>query len=236
MNRVERARLFVLAAVLGLASLYAGARAGGWLRPAPAVHPITGRPIAGIATDAGWMDRANRAGEEAPEKALALIGIRPGMVVADIGAGSGYMTMRIAPLVGPSGKVYATDIQPRLLAMVQEKARAASLGNVGIVLGSDTDARLPPNAVDVALLVDVYHEFAHPREMLRSIRRSLKPGGRLVLVEYRKEDPALPIAATHRMSVREARMEVEAEGLVFDEAIERLPRQHIIIFTKGKRE
>jgi ubiquinone/menaquinone biosynthesis C-methylase UbiE len=227
---VKRSRFAALVAVLGAASLYVGLRVGSGRQPA--LHPLTGRPIAGIATDATWMDRASREQEEAPSLALSVIGIRPGMVVADIGAGSGYMTLRIAPLVGPAGKVYAEDIQPALLQALQQKTRAARVSNVAIVLGSETDAKLPENAVDVALLVDVYHEFQHPREMLRSIRRSLKTGGRLVLVEYRKEDASLPIATTHRLSIADATAEVGAEGFMFERAIEDLPRQHVIMFRK----
>jgi predicted methyltransferase len=227
---VKRARLLVFAALLGAASLYVGLRVGSQRQPV--VHPLTGRPIAGIATDASWMERASREQEEAPTLMLSLVGIRPGMVVADVGAGSGYMTVRIAGLVGPTGKVYATDIQPALLQRVEEKARAAGASNVEVVLGSDTDARLPENAIDLALLVDVYHEFRHPQEMLRSIRRALRPGGRLVLVEYRKEDLTLPIAPTHRMSIADARTEIEAEGFMFERASENLPRQHVIVFRK----
>ena len=227
---MNRRRFVVLVALLSIAALYAGlqfARVG-----PPRVHPLTGRPIAGIATDASWLDRASRQREEAPEEALTLIGLRPGMTVADVGAGSGYMTTRIARLVGPAGKVYAEDIQPAMLQIVQEKAKTGKLTNVAVVLGTDVDAMLPAESVDLALLVDVYHEFQHPQEMLRSIRRSLKPDGRLVLVEYRKEDPTIPIAPTHRMSVADARTEVEAEGFTFDRTVEDLPRQHIIVFRK----
>jgi ubiquinone/menaquinone biosynthesis C-methylase UbiE len=227
---VKRARFLALAAVLSAASLYIGLRVG--VTRQVAIHPLTGRPIAGIATDAGWMDRTSREQEESPSKALSLIGIQPGMTVADIGAGSGYMTMRIAPLVGPTGKVYAEDIQPALLQLVQRRALTAHLSNVEVVLGSDTDTGLSDSSVDIALLVDVYHEFQHPREMLRSIRRSLKPGGRLVLIEYRKEDATLPIAPTHRLSVAEAMAEVQAEGFAFDRDLESLPRQHVIVLHK----
>jgi ubiquinone/menaquinone biosynthesis C-methylase UbiE len=201
-------------------------------RPAPLAHPITARQIAGIATDAGWLDRATREPEEAPEQALALIGLRPGMMVADVGAGTGYITLRLARLVAPGGKVYATDVQPQMLRLIQAKAQAAHLPNIEIVQGTEIDARLPENAIDLALLVDAYHEFTRPQEMLRSIRRSLKPNGELVLVEYRKEDRNLPIAPTHTMSVAEARKEIEAEGLRFDRVIEELPRQHIIVFRR----
>jgi predicted methyltransferase len=227
---MKRARFLALAALLGLAALYLGARFGSG-RPA-LVHPLTGRPIAGIATDASWLDRASREQEEAPEAALALIRIRPGMVVADVGAGSGYMTSRIARIVGPAGKVYANDIQPAMLRILQDKARAEGLSNVEIVPGTDTDTRLPGNAIDIAILVDVYHELHHPMEILQSIRQSLKEGGELVLVEYRKEDPSIPIAPAHRMSVADARREVEAEGFTFERLEPGLPRQHVIVFRK----
>ena len=154
------------------------------------------------------------------------------MVVADVGAGSGYMTVRLARIVGPAGKVYANDIQPGMLEIVRDKARADGLTNVEGVLGTETDARLPESAVDLAILVDVYHELHHPQEMLRSIRRSLKPGGALVLVEYRREDPTIPIAPAHRMSVADARREVEAEGFSFERLETRLPRQHVLVFRK----
>jgi ubiquinone/menaquinone biosynthesis C-methylase UbiE len=154
------------------------------------------------------------------------------MIVADVGARSGYMTTRIARIVGPAGKVYAEDIQPAMLTILQDKARTEHLANIELVLGTDVDAPLPENAIDLALLVDVYHEFRHPQDLLRSIRRSLKVGGQLVLVEYRKEDASIPIASTHRMSVADARTEVEAEGFTFDRVVPGLPRQHIIMFRK----
>jgi len=223
----QGARFIVVALLVSLAAFYVGTRV---VRMPPPVHPLTGRQIGGIATDARWLDRSAREQEEAPDRALALIGIRPGMTVADIGAGTGYMTMRLAQMIGPSGRVYANDIQPAMLRIVQNKAKAAGLTNVEIVHGLDTDARLPPHALDLALLVDVYHELRHAREMLQSIRRSLKADGRLVLVEYRAEDPAIPIAPTHRMSIAGARIEVEAEGFRFDSVVTGLPRQHIIVF------
>jgi predicted methyltransferase len=230
-SRTRRVRFYVVLCLFGFAAFYAGTRFIA-TRPVP-VHPLTGRPIAGIATDAGWMDRATRVQEEAPEQALQLIGIRPGMVVADVGAGSGYMTTRLARLVGPGGMVYANDIQPRLLQILEQKAQTEHLANIVTVQGTDTDARLPDNALDLALLVDVYHEFQHPQQMLQSIRRALKANGQLVLVEYRKEDPTIPIADAHRMSVADVRTEVQAEGFVFDRLIEQLPRQHIIMFRRA---
>ncbi|HEX4347913.1 MAG TPA: class I SAM-dependent methyltransferase [Vicinamibacterales bacterium] len=229
-----RLRLCLLASVLGLGAFYAGTRIVVLRRAAPPVHPITDRQIAGIATDPGWMDRQARQQEEDPDRALSLIGITPGMTVADIGAGSGYMTIRLARMTGPRGRVYANDIQPALLQIVRQKADAEHLANITIVAGTETSANLPAGAIDIALLVDVYHEFSHPQEMVRSIRQALKPDGRLVLVEYRKEDTTLPIADTHRLSITDARAEIEPEGFTFDAVIESLPRQHIIVFRRSE--
>jgi len=178
------------------------------------------------------MDRATREQEEAPEQALRLIGLQPGMVIADVGAGSGYLTIRLAKLVGPDGKVYANDIQPNLLRIIQQKRQREHLLNIDLVKGTETDAHLPDHAIDLALLVDVYHEFSHPQEMLRSLGRALKANGQLVFVEYRKEDPRIPIADAHRMSVADVRTEAQAEGFTFDRVLEDLPRQHVIVFRK----
>jgi ubiquinone/menaquinone biosynthesis C-methylase UbiE len=179
------------------------------------------------------MDRATRESEEQPERALDLIGIEPGSVVADVGAGSGYMTVRLSKRVGPSGTVLANDLQSTLLTTIRDKVRALGLTNVKTIQGTESDARLPEGGVDLALLFDVYHEFREPQLMLRSIRRALKPNGRLVVVEYRKEDASLPIAATHRMTVEDARTEIEAEGFAFDRLAPGLPRQHIIMFRRS---
>jgi ubiquinone/menaquinone biosynthesis C-methylase UbiE len=227
---VKRGRFYLAALALGLTSFYAG-RHLVTTRHAPPVHQLTGRQIAGIATDAAWLDRLSRQKEESPDRALELIGVRAGMVVADVGAGTGYMTIRLAKLVGPGGRVYATDIQPAMLRSIRDKVQNEHLENVTVVQGSDVDAHLPEGTVDLAVLVDVYHELERPREILGSLRRSLKPDGELVLIEYRKEDPGLPIAPTHRMSVAEVRMEVEAEGFRFDRLISELPRQHIFLFN-----
>jgi SAM-dependent methyltransferase len=232
---VSRRGFLTLLCLLGLASFYAGMHVLVAGRAAPR-HPLTGRQIAGIATDANWMDRPEREMEEEPDRALQLIAVTPGMVVADVGAGSGYMTVRLARRVGPTGKVYANDLQPAMLEIIRDKAREQGLSNVEIVRGTEDDVRLPEGAIDLVLLVDVYHELSHPQAMLQSIRRALKPNGRLVLVEYRKEDPSIPIADTHRMTVAEARTEVEAEGFVFDRLLTALPRQHVIVFRKPKLE
>lgn len=197
-------------------------------------HPLTGRHIAPVmsAAGAGWLDRSEREREEQPDKALTLIGIERGMTVADVGAGTGYMTLRIAKRVGESGKVYANDIQPEMLDKLNENARRANLNNVETVLGSEADAKLPAGKMDLVVLIDVYHEFSRPQEMLQSIRRSLKPDGRLVLLEYKKEDPTIPIRPDHKMSIFEVKTEVEAEGYKLDKVIDSLPRQHIVFFRK----
>src|SRR6266849_6657662 len=227
-RRLQSLRLVPVAAVV----LWAALQLQPLLAQTRTTHPLTGRRVADIASDANWLERAQREEEEQPERALELIGVEKGLVVADIGAGSGYMTVRLARRVGPTGKVYATDLQPRMLAIVNARARYLKLWNIELVQGTVDDAKLPAGAIGLALLVDVYHEFWHPQEMLQSIKRALKPGGRLVLLEYRKEDNTLPIMYDHTMSVNEVRTEVQAEGFAFDRLIKELPRQHIVVFRK----
>jgi ubiquinone/menaquinone biosynthesis C-methylase UbiE len=200
----------------------------------PGRHPVTGRTIAGVmgAGGASWLERAEREDEEQPRMAVKLLKIQPGQSVADIGAGSGYYTELLSRAVGAAGTVYATDIQPEMLRMVDERIRARKLTNVKPVLSGEDDPRLPPGSLDLALLVDVYHEFAEPQRMLRAIRAALKPGGRLVLLEFRKEDRSVPIREEHKMSVAEARAELEAEGLRFERVLNDLPWQHILIFRR----
>jgi ubiquinone/menaquinone biosynthesis C-methylase UbiE len=186
------------------------------------------------AAGADWLDRSERESEENPEGALDAIGIKPGMVVADVGAGTGYMSLRMAKRVGPMGKVYAEDVQPEMLHRLRQNAAEAKLNNIQTVLGGEADPKLSPNSLDLILLVDVYHEFSQPQKMLRKMRESLKPDGRLVLLEYRKEDPTIPIRPEHKMSVQEVKLEVEAEGFHLDQVLEALPRQHILILKKAK--
>jgi ubiquinone/menaquinone biosynthesis C-methylase UbiE len=201
---------------------------------APGVHPVSGRRFAQVMSAAGaaWLDRPERIEEERPDTAIAVLKIRQGAVVADIGAGSGYFTTRLARRVGPAGKVYAVDIQPAMLQLLAARVKSDRLTNVAIVEGAADDPRLPAAALDLELLVDVYHEFSSPQTQLRHLRDALKPDGRLVLLEYRKEDPSIPIREDHKMSVAEARLEVEAEGFKLSQVDESLPRQHILIFTK----
>lgn len=206
--------------------------ASGW----QGVEPVSGRRIAPVMSAAGadWLDRPERAIEEQPGKALDALDLKPGMTIADIGAGTGYMTLRIARRVAPSGLVYGVDIQPEMIRRLEANAARAGLTDIQPVLGDAKNPKLPDNAIDLALMVDVYHELAEPQAMLRALRVALKPEGRLVLLEYRKEDPAIPIRPDHEMTVAEAKLEVEAEGYRLSRVVETLPRQHILIFTKRK--
>jgi ubiquinone/menaquinone biosynthesis C-methylase UbiE len=197
-------------------------------------HPLSGRRIAPVMGVGGadWLDRNERESEENPDGALDAIGIKPGMVVADVGAGTGYMSLKMAKRVGSTGKVYSEDVQPEMLRRLRQNAAEAKLNNIQTVLGGEADPKLPPDTLDLILLVDVYHEFSQPQKMLRKMRESLKSDGRLVLLEYRKEDPSIPIRPEHKMSVQEVKLEVEAEGFHLAQVLETLPRQHILILTK----
>jgi ubiquinone/menaquinone biosynthesis C-methylase UbiE len=217
----------VAAAALALGSwLYAASPAG------EDRHPVSGRVIAPVMGYEGsaWLDRPERESEEQPSKAITALGIKPGQVVADVGAGSGYYTVRLAKQVGPSGRVYATDIQPEMIVFLQRRLERERIENVELVQATETNPRLPEGRFDVILMVDVYHELSQPQEVLRKLRPSLKPDGRLVLIEYRKESAWVPIREEHKMSVKEARMELEAEGYRFDRVIDVLPWQHILVF------
>jgi ubiquinone/menaquinone biosynthesis C-methylase UbiE len=194
-----------------------------------------GREIAQVMGHQGadWLDRAERQEEERPDLLLPLIGLKAGDAVADIGAGTGYLSWRMAGSVGAKGLVYCVDIQPEMLALLSTNMAAHHTTNFLTVLGTVTDARLPADSVDMVLMVDVYHEFDHPREMMDSLVRGLKRGGRIVWVEYRGEDPNVPIKALHKMSEAQARKEAAlVPDLEWVETIEKLPRQHVFILRK----
>ena len=197
------------------------------------VHPVSGRRIAPVMgwQGAEWLERGEREQEEAPDEAIRLLQIPNGAAVADIGAGSGYITMLLAAAVGPAGRVFANDLQPQMLEILRRRLASQNVGNVTLVQGSVEDPNLPPASIDLALMVDVYHELSRPQAMLQKLRAALKPGGRLVLLEYRKEDPSIPIKFEHKMSIQEAKAELEAEGFRLAKVDESLPRQHILIFT-----
>jgi ubiquinone/menaquinone biosynthesis C-methylase UbiE len=194
-------------------------------------HPVSGRvfaPVMGVA-GAGWLERPEREREEAPARAIEALALTPGMTVADIGAGSGYYASRIAKKVGPAGRVYATDIQQGMIDLLNRRIASEGLGNITTILGGMDDPKLPPKSIDLAIMVDVYHELQQPQVFLQRLKESFKPGGRLVLVEFRKEDPTVPILEVHKMSVAEVKQELEAEGYVLDRVIDVLPWQHIIV-------
>jgi SAM-dependent methyltransferase len=199
----------------------------------PGVHPISGRRFANVMgwQGAEWLERSERDIEEEPDKALDALGPLTGATVADVGAGSGYFTVRLAARVGPKGRVYANDLQPEMLKMLGARLAREQVANVTLVQGAVDNPQLPAASLDLVLMVDVYHEFSEPQKMLRAIRTALKPAGRLVLLEYRKEDPDIPIRIEHKMTVQEAKLELEAEGFRLSKVDGRLPRQHILIFS-----
>jgi len=180
---------------------------------------------------AGWLERGSREREERTDLLLQNLPLAPDDVVADIGAGTGYFTLPIAERV-PQGKVLAVDIQPEMLDIVKRRVREAGLDNVQAVLATPTDPGLPAGSVDLALLVDAYHEFSHPREVMGNLVTALRPGGRVILIEYRAEDPAVPIKALHKMSQAQARAEMAAAGLAWAGTLDVLPQQHFMIFRK----
>lgn len=195
-----------------------------------------GREIAFVMGHQGihWLERPTRELEEQPRKAIELMELEETDIVADIGTGSGYFSFRMAAKV-PKGKVLAVDIQQEMLDVVNETAKKKGITNVEAILGTIEDPKLPAGKVDVALMVDAYHEFDHPREMMEGIVRGLKPGGRVVLVEYRAEDPEVFIKPHHKMTQEQAKKEMAAAGLVYVKTSEELPQQHLMIFEKPKK-
>ncbi len=193
-----------------------------------------GREIAWFMSHQGamWLERPEREEEEQPTRLVEALKLKPGEVVADIGAGSGYLTWRMAKRVGPTGKVFANDIQPEMLAILRTNVAAHGVTNVVPVLGSVTNVDLPAAAIDLAIFVDVYHECDHPHEIIRSLCRALKPGGRLVFVEYRGEDKWVPIKPLHKMTEAQVRKEMAQQPLDWVETLGFLPRQHIIVFRR----
>lgn len=237
--------LLLVLAVGSPVPLFSAGEAG---RPAAAEYDLSGRAsrdgigkfyfgreIAQVMghQGAGWLERPEREEEERTDRLVEALGLKPGDTVADVGAGSGYFSWRMARLVGEKGVVYAVDIQPEFLELLMANMRRRDVAEiVKPVLGTNRDPNLPPGTVDLILLVDVYHEFDYPYEMAQAMIRALKPGGRLVLVEYRGEDPKVPIKPLHKMTVAQVRKEMSVHPVVFETVITTLPRQHIIVFRK----
>ena len=193
-----------------------------------------GREIAHVMghLGAGWLERSSREVEEKPQTLIKSLKLNQGDNVADIGVGTGYFARRIARVIGPKGTVYGVDIQPEMLELLEKNLGKLGIKNVKGVLGTIKNPNLPTNSIDLALMIDVYHEFSHPHEMLQNICRALKPDGRIAFVEYRMEDPNVPIKLLHKMSQLQVMKEASPHPLEWVETISALPRQHVIVFKK----
>jgi len=209
----------------------------------PAQYRLTpktykGRTIAPAMSYLGadWLERDERDSLEQPDKVLTTLNIAPGSTVADIGAGIGYYSLRLAKKVGPQGRVLATDIQPEMLSRLRDNMKKVGVTNIEPILCTPTDAKLPEGQLDLALMVDVYHELANPEETMAQVRRALKPNGRLVLIEYRGEDPAVPIKPEHKMTLAQVRAEIEPMGFQLQQVFDFLPRQHLIVLVPSTTE
>ncbi len=181
---------------------------------------------------AGWLERPSRLREEQPAQTIAALQLQPTDTVADLGAGTGYFTFRLSQAV-PQGKVFAVDIQPEMIEILEGQKAAAGAVNVETILGAIANPNLPPQSIDLALLVDAYHEFSHPREMMQALVSALKPNGRVVLVEYRGENPLIPIKPHHKITQKQVKKELAAVGLIWQSTQEILPQQHILFFQKA---
>ena len=193
-----------------------------------------GREIAHFMSHEGadWLERPERIKEERTDKLLKALPIEPGMTVVDLGAGSGYFSFPMAKLVGPKGKILAVDIQQEMLDLISKRMKKRKVTNIEPIMGTISDPKLPEGKVDLILMVDVYHEFSHPYEMVEAMVRSLKVGGKLVFVEYRLEDPDVPIKLVHKMTQKQVKREMSIHALKHTKTLDILPWQHIIIFEK----
>ena len=190
-------------------------------------------PVMSVA-HADWLTRPERDSQEQPDRVVQELKIPKGATVVDLGAGVGYFTWRLAKQVGPTGKVIAVDIQEGMLDLLRQNLADRDITNTEVVLGTFDDPHLPVGTVDLVLLVDVYHELAEPEKIMDRVRRSLKPDGRVAIIEYRKEDPSIPISPLHKMTVAEVRAELEPVGFRLSEVLDFLPTQHILIFKDGQ--
>ena len=193
-----------------------------------------GREIAAVMgwQGAAWLERQERDREERTDLLLAALMLKPGNVVADIGAGTGYLSRRMAPLVMPGGKVWAVDVQPEMINLLQAGVKRSGLTQIEARLGAVDDVNLPASSVDLAVMVDVYHELAYPNEVMTSLLKALKPGGRLVFVEYKAEDMRVPIKQLHKMSEAQIKREAAVFPLDWERTVSSLPWQHVVVFRK----
>lgn len=200
----------------------------------PALTHYMGREIAQTMHFAGapWLTRESRDREEDSKTMLKMLGLKEGQIVCDLGAGNGFYTLPIARQVGEKGKVYAVEIQPEMLRFLKKRATAQKVENIEYILGTLTDPKLPEASQDLILMVDVYHEFSHPVHMLQAIRKALKPDGKLVLVEFRAEDPKVPIKPEHKMSKKQVDAELTANGFKRVDEFDKLPWQHMLFFQR----
>ena len=226
-----------IAAVLLLLSLQPGFAlaqpAAGKKTPEP-LQVYKGRQIARTMhyTGAEWLIRENRESEERCSVMLANLGIKRGMTVCDMGCGNGFYSLQLAKMVGPKGRVLAVDVQPQMLLMLRQRAEKAGIDNITPILGSFHNPRLPTGTIDLVLMVDVYHEFSHPEHMLAAMHAGLKPDGLIALLEYREEDPKVPIKPLHKMSKQQVMLEYEPNGFKLVKEFEKLPWQHMMFFGK----
>jgi ubiquinone/menaquinone biosynthesis C-methylase UbiE len=183
---------------------------------------------------APWLTRESRQREEDCRMLLEALAVKPGQIVCDMGCGNGFYTLELARLVGESGRVLAVDIQPEMLRLLDVRAKEAGLANIELIQGTPVDPKLPAESCDLILLVDVYHEFSHPAEMLAAMRKSLKPKGRIALAGFRLEDPKVPIKLLHKMSKKQIMKEFPANGFRLVEQFDDLPWQHLMFFERDE--
>ncbi|MEY2852943.1 MAG: hypothetical protein RL030_75 [Pseudomonadota bacterium] len=234
------ARTSIVACFAGLLLAFAGlaGESPGYIQGKPSADgtgkQYMGREIAQVMgwQAASWLEREEREKEERTSLLIEELGLKAGMVVADVGAGSGYLSRRIATRVAPGGRVLAVDIQPEMLALLAKSAADPRYSNIEPVQGAANDTRLPAGSVDLAIMVDVYHELEFPYEVLESVVRALKPGGRVAFVEFRGEDADLPIKSLHKMTERQIRREAGEHALSWERTSRRLPWQHLVVFRK----
>ena len=249
-RKISRAALLILSALplsscsdntitrAATPSASSEAQAGLYKKAKPSADGIgkiyMGREIAGVMgwQGAAWLERDERGREERPDLLLPELNLQAGMIVADVGAGTGYYSRLMSKAVGANGIVYAVDVQPQMVSMLKEVAAKPEFTNIKPVLSKVDDVKLPPQSIDLAIMVDVYHELEFPHEVMTSIIAALKPEGRVVFVEYRAEDPRVPIKEVHKMTEAQVKREALTHALMWERTASTLPWQHVIIFKK----